>query len=114
MLARFGFAFVIVTALCTAAHAESAPAWKKQAWIQRTEDTIRQKLKDPDSAKFRNAAFVRFHNAPLVCGEVNSKNGFGGFTGYQHFIGGGQTMAFLEEDFAPGEFAKVWNKICAS
>ncbi len=48
----------------------------------------------------------------MVCGEVNGKNSFGGYSGYEGFIASGETMVVLETDFAAGEFAKAWNKAC--
>jgi len=54
------------------------------------------KLKDPDSAQFRNikvnldvpipSAAARGATEDAVCGEVNSKNSFGGYGGYSPFI----------------------------
>lgn len=41
------------------------------------------KLKDPDSAQFRN---IRAADG-WVCGEVNAKNSYGGYTGYSGFVG---------------------------
>jgi hypothetical protein len=38
-------------------------------------------LLDPASAEFRNVA-----NGPEVCGEVNAKNSYGGYTGFKVFI----------------------------
>ena len=52
---------------------------------------------------------------PVVCGEVNSKNGFGGYSGFQRFIAAGDVpdMAYLASDFAAGEsINSVWNKLC--
>ncbi|RZF63828.1 hypothetical protein EWE75_14450 [Sphingomonas populi] len=44
-------------------------------------------LKDADSAKFRNE-FVNALDtgAQMLCGEVNSKNAFGAYTGFKRFI----------------------------
>ena len=48
-------------------------------------------LREPSSATFRNV-FIGKRPPPtktlkiIVCGEVNARNGFGGFTGYQPFI----------------------------
>lgn len=44
-------------------------------------ETIRQMLKDPDSAQFRNIT----SHGNLVCGQVHAKNGFGGYTGFEPF-----------------------------
>jgi len=39
-------------------------------------------LKDPDSAQFRNIVILE---SGTVCGEVNAKNSFGGYTGFDKF-----------------------------
>ena len=52
--------------------------------IPNAEQRISDRLKDPSSAQFRNV-FVS-ENGHYVCGEVNSKNGFGGYTGFKHFV----------------------------
>ena len=36
-------------------------------------------LRDPDSAKFRN---LEFNENGFVCGEVNSRNAYGGMVGF--------------------------------
>lgn len=48
---------------------------------------VRRKLKDGDSAKFRDLV-VSNSGDPLwaLCGSVNSKNGFGAYTGYKRFV----------------------------
>lgn len=48
---------------------------------------LRSLLKDPDSAKYRNQFLAQIDGGNLMlCGEVNSKNSFGGFTGFKRFI----------------------------
>ena len=42
------------------------------------QESVKKILKDPDSAKFQNMNGL--------CGEVNSKNSFGGYTGYSEFV----------------------------
>ncbi len=90
---------------------------KQQVWIVVTQDHVKSRLRDPDSAKFRNVAFRVFDKlekgpVPVVCGEVSSKNGYGGYSGYQGFIGSGKVLLYLEKDFAAGEFATSWNLMC--
>lgn len=52
------------------------------------EDGIREKLKDPDSARFKGAIKVPHEgDSFLVCGFVNSKNSFGGYVGFTPFHG---------------------------
>jgi len=45
-------------------------------------------LKDPSSATFKNVRVVRKTDRKLVCGEINAKNSFGAYVGYQPFIWG--------------------------
>lgn len=45
------------------------------------QEKIRAMLRDPESAQFRK--IVRYPK--LVCGEVNAKNGFGGYDGFSQF-----------------------------
>ncbi|WP_420137867.1 hypothetical protein [Sphingomonas sp.] len=50
--------------------------------IQDAEQAVTSALNDPASAQFRNVqAFPKG-----VCGEVNAKNGFGGYVGFRRFI----------------------------
>jgi len=46
-------------------------------------DHVKDRLKDPYSAKFENV--IRPAKS-VVCGQVNSKNGFGAYTGRKNFV----------------------------
>lgn len=49
---------------------------------------MREQLKDPDSAKFSSVkAVVDDDQALYVCGLVNAKNSYGGYTGNVAFQG---------------------------
>lgn len=63
-------------------------------------------LKDPDSATFRN------QNGP--CGEVNSKNSFGGMTGFQRFIAASEKLVIFERDsgISESDFQNLWVGTC--
>ena len=52
--------------------------------IKAVESAVREQLRDPNSATFSN---VRVVGGNIVCGEVNSKNAFGGYAGRQRFLG---------------------------
>jgi hypothetical protein len=94
------------------AQAESGidTASKELAYIEAHQDSIKKRLKDPESAQFRNVA-VYYDIAPAVCGEVNSKNSFGGYAGFQRFVSAGN-INVLENDMQPGEMTKVWAQLC--
>jgi hypothetical protein len=56
--------------------------------VQETTEIVRQSLariaKDPDSIKVRNLVLYK---DGTICGEVNGKNSYGAYTGYQNFTG---------------------------
>lgn len=73
---------------------------------------IKDALIDPDSAEFKNVYFVLTVNrTPFACGEVNSKNKLGGYTGYKRFI----TAGLKEYTYMEGEtdgFNEYWKQVC--
>ena len=82
-------------------------------WINLSRDNLRKHLKDPGSAKFRNAVFVAYRDStPIVCDEVNARNSLGGYGGFTRYIASSGQLVFFEADMAAGEFARTWNKIC--
>lgn len=71
---------------------------------------MKAKLKDPDSAQFRNQ-FIGASKAP--CGEVNSKNSFGGYGGFRRYVVASKEVVAIEGDnMDQSEFAKVWSTVC--
>ncbi len=73
------------------------------------EQAVKARLKDPDSATFRGQVIGR---SGIPCGEVNSKNSFGGYSGFTRYAASGGGTVFFEEDLTRGEFQKVWNQLC--
>lgn len=54
--------------------------------IGRAELIVRGALKDPESARFRSFQKVsRGMGDDYICGEVNAKNSYGGYTGHSAF-----------------------------
>lgn len=74
------------------------------------ERQVRAILKDPDSATFGDE-WVRSAKLPIVCGTVNAKNSFGGFTGQTSFLVFG-SAAYTEEGEHRNSFVSLWNKLC--
>lgn len=68
------------------------------------EIALKNFLKDPDSAEIRN------HNGN--CGEVNSKNSFGGYSGFKRFIASPAIVAIEGENMDSDEFQKAWDQAC--
>lgn len=65
---------------------------------------VRASLKDPDSAEFRNIRGI--------CGEVNSKNGFGGMSGFKRYVGNSEIVAIDGENIDSEQFQLVWDRFC--
>ena len=73
---------VFVTGCATVPPAKlSVPNADQQALFKHV---VLGSLKDPDSAKFGEMVLV--DDGKGACVEVNAKNGFGGYTGYQQAI----------------------------
>jgi cytochrome c-type biogenesis protein CcmH/NrfG len=54
-----------------------------QASIAAKRQLVTNQLKDPFSVQFRNEVLTR---DGWLCGELNSKNGFGAYVGYSRFL----------------------------
>lgn len=73
-----------------------------------TEDAVRSMLKDPNSAQFdgvytrQGAGSAADTVETYVCGRVNAKNSFGGYTGYKRFIG------HRIKNLKTGQIAEAW------
>lgn len=63
---------------------------------------IKQKLKDPDSAKFRNQKGA--------CGEVNAKNDQGEYTGFKKYVLVKEIV--IMDDDGSTMFESQWEKHC--
>lgn len=74
-------AFIFAAAL---AASSTAPADAERAGIERAQSLIAVKLKDPEAARFKDVEFNP--ETGVACGQVNTKNSFGGYVGYQDFI----------------------------
>jgi hypothetical protein len=56
-------------------------------YFLRAKQAMTRILKDPDSARFANLFEGRGSSGRrTICGEINAKNGFGGYTGMNPFI----------------------------
>jgi hypothetical protein len=84
------------TAVCALACVLCACQDRQSSWATRL---IKAHLSDPDSAEFKNLAPGLLPNS--IRGSVNSKNKFGGYVGYKHFVAGrtpdGKDVVMLEQ-----------------
>lgn len=85
---------------------------KKVVWMDLGKAAAKAKLKDPSSAQFRNVYFHKGADGiPMTCGEVNPKNSYGGYSGYQKFVSAGESeLTFLQAQVV--DFGTAWNQFC--
>jgi hypothetical protein len=48
---------------------------------------------------------------PVTCGEVNARNGFGGYSGYERFVAASDIISATESQ-VEGGLGPVWDKYC--
>jgi len=70
----------LITALIAAALA--IPCLVQARSLEEAQAVVRDSLRDPESARFRNVAA---NPNGSVCGEVNARNGYGGYNGFTAF-----------------------------
>lgn len=79
--------------------------------ISLAQAAVKRKLKDSKSAEFSSERLNKSSGTLVVCGYVNSKNSFGGFSGKQKYVSNGSSDGtFIEEEVE--NFISVWNKFC--
>lgn len=79
----------------------------------RAEESVRQMLRDPDSAEFTQVeVFVPDDGGPMItCGYVNSRNGFGGMSGAKRFVA--SATVILEEQVDAQAMQDLWTQYCS-
>lgn len=80
--------------------------------IKKFKNEILDRLKDPDSAKFRKLTWktpIDKHGNKIVvlCGEVNAKNAMGGYTGYSKFFSNGSDGLIADSDSGNWTFKMI-------
>jgi hypothetical protein len=63
-----------------------------QSSLSLARSNLQEVLKDPEDARYQNVfsypAKIGNANWYVYCGQINPKNGYGGYVGYQRFIAG--------------------------
>lgn len=68
--------------------------------VEQVKAAVVAQLRDPSSAEFSN---IRIVGGSTVCGEVNSKNGFGGYVGKQRFFGAPGIAPYINDPSQPSD-----------
>lgn len=68
--------------------------------IARAKKIVTDRMKDPTSVMFKDVVF--FKEKQTVCGSINAKNSYGGYTGYQLFVVGADGEVHTSEEKIAG------------
>ncbi|RXK63882.1 hypothetical protein ERT44_17140 [Stenotrophomonas sp. MA5] len=83
--------------------------WFGAETIVAAERAVRAELKDPDAAQFRDVrANYSEEFGVVACGRVNTKNEFGGYTGFRRFVSSGKSVILEGRD----NIADAWAGAC--
>lgn len=100
----------VILALGLLAYASQAPAATKAELIKASQEAVREQMKDPESARFRNMKVYDI----TVCGEVNAKNSYGGYNGFKRFFVLGGAVARVEGGMDNDAFVISHAQFCAT
>ena len=91
---------------------------------------MKRGMKDPESTQFRDLVYFTGRDGDAVCGEVNSRNTYGGYTGFSRFVARPlatgrvdssdfpirtSSFAVWSDDAAPEQIYKaeqLWKRFC--
>lgn len=80
--------------------------------ITKVKAAIKESARDPDSVRYRNVK-IASNDGSLICGEVNSKNSMGGYTGFKRFVNFNTNDSPFEIDDGGKSFEWSWNRNCS-
>lgn len=85
--------------------------------VTKAKELLVRSFKDPASVQWRNT-FVSERHSVALCGELNAKNSYGGYIGFQRFLSVPAQDLFLIYDeksaSVPGVFQGQWDIFCAN
>ncbi len=117
------FIFAAAAALTLSACVEPIPkaelpvqkASIPQSTVNMVHAVMREKMKDPESAKFRRLVTYRSGlGDQIICGEYDAKNSYGGYTGYKNYyarVRGGEILIMHTD--STGSYTDYAHQGCA-
>lgn len=67
------------------------------ALTDKIKQSVISNLREPESAQFQEVNLVRSQDRAYLCGQLNARNGFGGYTGFQWFFASPISQFFTED-----------------
>ena len=79
------------------------------------EERLKALLKDDHGVRYNNVQtrLSTMDGAGVIafCGEINARNGFGAYSGFQRFVAA-PSVAATEEAMTYADFDKIWQRFC--
>lgn len=96
--------------------AASSPLAQKALFVTvaLTKQRLHDALRDPEGTRYRDVRAMASGSRVSLCGEINMRNGFGGFTGYKRFIADGGAIVLPDSDLNEVVIARDWSAHCGS
>lgn len=101
-------AILILSAVLSSAWADKPSGRLDRA----VKEAVRNRLKDPESARFEGLDTFLVDGARITCGYVNAKNSYGGYVGRTRFWTTGSDTAVQDVAIANGETREVIDDWC--
>lgn len=109
---KIKIAFVCIATLYSVTTLSEAKKIDIQAFVAEAKAELTKDFKDPNSATYRNVAVYKDGDNELVlCGEVNSKNSFGGYVGFSLFASSPGYVSIIKEG-APDVYLTIYKLRC--
>jgi len=86
---------------------------QEQAWIAKQQLHVKQQLKDPGSAQFKEMKIIYIEGAPIVIGLVNAKNSYAGYTGFRRFVAANDLIAIDGDNMDTVEMNDLMDRVLA-
>lgn len=117
MLKKIFFLFLLAWLMIAAnAHAET-----DAEFMARAKADLASTSREPQTIQFRNVRVGHYRNTrgkliPTVCGEINARNMFGNYVGFQKFWYFDRERYSIQDkrDVGPVPWQETANKICDS
>lgn len=114
-------AMICAAALAPTASADDRPypnglvGAKRTKVINEMRQLVRESLKDPESARFEQLGLFRGEDESSysLCGLVNAKNSYGGYSGNTRFILTNGGNLWIETSEPRGAMSAMWPVWCA-
>jgi len=82
--------------------------------VAKIKSGLNSALRDPEGTRYRDVHLIVSRGAVALCGEINMRNGFGGFVGYGKFIATASRLILPDDELGDSVAIVNWPRYCAN